>query len=168
LHTIDFTTALGRLLRDGTRRDSFRANASSAADELNVRAEDRAAFIALSPTDLDAQADVLLRKRLEHVKRLTPELCAKLAGYVWPHFRVYARSQWPEDANRDALHFCEHVLLKDAQTVSRAELNRSSFSRAAGGFASILFAICAWDIAGTLGSKFSVAATMAFVRSGCI
>jgi hypothetical protein len=127
LHAIDFTTALGRLLRDGACRDSLRTDASNVADELNVRAEDRAAFITLSPTELDTQADVLLRKRLEHVKRLAPELCARLAGNLWQHFRAYARNQWHEDGSQDALHFCEHVLLNDAQIISRTELNRLEF-----------------------------------------
>jgi len=127
LHAIDFTTALARLLRDGAQRDSFRTSAIRAADQLNVRAEDRAAFITLSPAELDAQADVLLRKRLDHVKRLAPALCARFAGHLWPRFRDYARQQWPDDANGDALHFCEHVLRSDAGIVSRTELNRLRF-----------------------------------------
>ena len=127
MHAIDFTTALARLLRDGIRRDSFRASATSAADELNVRAEDRAAFLRLAPAELEAQADVLLRKRLDHVKRLAPELCARLAGQLWPRFQEYARDRWPDDTIRDALLFCEHVLLNEAPTVSRTELNRLRF-----------------------------------------
>ena len=127
MHAIDFTTALARLLRDGAQRDSFRANAIGAADQLNVRAEDRAAFITLSPAELDAQADVLLRKRLDHVKRLAPALCAKCADRLWPRFREYARHQWPESATGDALHFCEHVLLSDSGIASRTELNRLRF-----------------------------------------
>lgn len=127
MHAIDFTTALARLLRDGAQRDSFRANAICTADQLNVCAEDRAAFITLSPSELDAQADVLLRKRLDQVKRLAPTLCAGLAGHLWPRFRDYARRYWPEDAKGDALHFCEYVLLNDAGFVSRTELNRLRF-----------------------------------------
>ena len=127
MHAIDFTTALACLLRDGRRRNLFRSSAASTADELNVRAEDRAAFLMLSPAELDAQADLLLRKRLEHVKRLAPELCARLTGHLWPCFQEYARNLWPQDAIRDALHFCEHVLLNDAQLVLRTELNRLRF-----------------------------------------
>ncbi len=127
MHTIDLTTALGRLLRDGARRDSFRADAANTAEEFNLRPEDRAAFLTLSPSELEAQADVLLRKRLDCVKRLAPNLCAKLSGALWPRFREYARNQWHEDKTRDALFFCEHVARDDFELLSRTELNRLQF-----------------------------------------
>lgn len=127
MHSIDFTTGLALLLRDGARRDQFRENARSVADEVNLRPEDRAAFVTLSPTELDTQADVLLRKRLDRVKRLVPQLCERLGSNLWKHFQAYARNQWYDDGRRDALHFCDHLRLQDAQTVQNAELNRLRF-----------------------------------------
>ncbi len=127
MHTIDFTTALARLLRDGARRDSFRANATNTAEEFNLCTEDRAAFLTLSPSELDAQADVLLRKRLEHVKRLAPHLCTNLGDTLWQRFREYAHNQWHEHKTRDALLFCQHVARKDFELLSRTELNRLQF-----------------------------------------
>jgi hypothetical protein len=127
LHTIDFTTALGALLRDGARRDSFRADAAGTAEQLNVCAEDRPALLTLCPAELEAQADVLLRKRLDRVKRLAPELCAALGARLWPWFRTYARVEWQEDGCRDALRFIEHVRRCHGVAAARGECNRLGF-----------------------------------------
>jgi hypothetical protein len=128
LHTIDFTTALARLLRDGAWRDSFRENPSETADALHVRVADRAAFVSLSPNELEAQADTLLRKRIDQVKQFAPELCAGLGERLWPQFREYARRHWPEKASDDALRFCEKISATDPRVVSKAEINRLRFT----------------------------------------
>ena len=125
--TIDFTTALARLLCDGARRDLFRANPANTARELNVRAEDQAAFLALSPEELEVQAEVLLRKRLDQIKALGPITCARLGTGLWPRFREYARDHWTASEQQDALAFCEHLFKIDAETVSRSEWNRLRF-----------------------------------------
>jgi hypothetical protein len=52
------------------------------------------------------QADILLRKRFEAVRRFVPRTC-EAAG--WTGFRAYARLDWPEDAIADAAAFCESV-----------------------------------------------------------
>ena len=127
---IDYITALGRLLRDGQLRDAYATQPAQTIQTLDVAASERAALLNLSPEDLEAQAQVLLRKRFEIISKLIPQTCANLGHHAWPLFAEYARSSWPSGAAAevvDADRFCRFLLTARQLSVSRSEKNRINF-----------------------------------------
>jgi len=128
---IDFITALGRLLRDGLLRDAFAVNPKAAATTVRLRRADLKAWQNLVPEDLEFQAAVLLRKRLDLVKFFAPETCRQIGENLWPAFEKYGRTNWPNEhlpKSNDALQFCRHLREETAQQVSISEWNRLSFA----------------------------------------
>lgn len=128
---LDFITAFGRLLRDGAMRDALAANPSALAAQLNLRDGDYAALMQLIPADLEFQAGVLLRKRLDIVCRIVPETCRLLGAETWPVFHAYARTNWPigeQTAAKDAHGFCRHLKQHRPDFLCEAELNRLRFA----------------------------------------
>jgi len=122
---IDFTTALARLLREPALRREFAHDASSVAGRLHVRAEDRAAVVALPLAALERQAETLLRKRFHEARKLAPHTFALLGERAWERFGSYALAHWPAGHHRhllDALGFCE-----DLGTPCKSECNRLRF-----------------------------------------
>jgi hypothetical protein len=123
---IDFTTALGRLLRDDALRAKFSSDPAAVATELGVSRHDYEAFVALSANQIERQALALLQKRYHDVRKFARVTCNRLGTTAWSTFVVYAQSHWPTGHNRhlrDALAFCE-------RTVNRCgcELNRLQFA----------------------------------------
>ena len=128
---IDFITVFGRLLRDGAMRDVFAANPRAVAAQLNLRESDCAALTQLIPADLEFQAGVLIRKRLDIVRRIIPETCRLLGAETWPLFHTYARTNWPpgeQSAAHDAQGFCHHLQEHQPDLLCEAELNRLRFA----------------------------------------
>ncbi|MEO6036632.1 MAG: hypothetical protein ABIQ35_15385 [Verrucomicrobiota bacterium] len=131
MSAIDFITAFGQLLRDGSLRDAFAANPQMVAAQMNLRNDDLPALLQLIPEDLEFQARVLLSKRLDVVRRIVPETCRRLAATEWPAFHAYARSHWPNEADaigRDAHNFCRHLKQANLQSICQAEWNRLEFA----------------------------------------
>jgi len=131
--TIDFITALGRVLYDGAMRDAFVRDAGAFMESINLRESDRAAFLRLSPADLEIQARILLRKRFELVRRISPRTCQTLGPSAWNHFVVSCRSgssRETEGAAQDANQFFAHLVRVQPASIYEAELNRSRFSNA--------------------------------------
>jgi hypothetical protein len=129
LSEIDFTTALGRLLQDGSLRDAFATDPTRTLQQMDVRAADRAALQGLAPADLEFQARVLLRKRFDLTRALIPLTCARMGDRAWDSFAGFARAQPPEKtepARRDALRFCEFHI-SQPNIVFGSELNRLRF-----------------------------------------
>ena len=127
---IDFTTAFGQLLCDGAMRDALATDPRAVAVRLNLRESDRAALAQLVPADLEFQADVLLRKRFNLVRRIVPETCGLLGAESWPVFHAYARTHWPareQSAAHDAHDFCRHLQQRQPDSLCEAELNRLRF-----------------------------------------
>lgn len=127
---VDFVTALGRLLQSGPLRDKFAADAQAVADEMRIRASDRAAFLQLVPSDLEFQAVVLLRKRFDLIRRVLPRTCSGLGKRAWPEFQRYARACWPSGARataEDALGFCAHLDAAEDGVVCALERHRARF-----------------------------------------
>lgn len=125
---MDFTTALSRLLRDTSLRESFASNAASVAEILGVNmGAERTAFLQLVPKELEAQARVLVRKRYRDVAGRLPATCAAHEAQGWLLFLDYARGGWPANGADDALTFCEWLRAR-AQFVSRQEMNRMRFA----------------------------------------
>src|SRR5580658_6887219 len=104
---IDFTAALGRLLRDGALRDALAADPRALVARLGVRASDQPALLQLAPDDLEFQARVLLRKRFDSLRRILPETCARLGDEAWSSFYSYARLEWPSGDDPATLDACE-------------------------------------------------------------
>ena len=128
---IDFMTVFGRLLRDGAMRDAFAANPHALVAQLNLRESDCAALAQLIPADLEFQACVLIRKRLDIVRRIIPETCRALDAEMWPVFKAYARTTWPtsgQSAAYDAHGFCRHLQQHQPDALCEAELNRLRFA----------------------------------------
>ena len=127
---IDFTTAFGRLLRDGSLRDAFAANPRAVVGGLNLVEAHRPAFLQLVPEEVEFQARVLLRKRFELVRQLVPETCRRLIEQGWVDFHEYARVHWPcetDAAAADAFGFCRQLEQTKAESVLPAEWNRVRF-----------------------------------------
>ena len=101
---MDFNSALARLLREGALRDAFRIDSCGVLTGFALTPRDEQALAGLRYEDLEVQADILLRKRFDAVKRLVPQTCE---GAGWERFRVYARQCWPETPVADAAAFCE-------------------------------------------------------------
>lgn len=135
----DFTTALARLLSDGELRDAFARDPEAVADLLEVSPLDREAFCQLVASDLEAQAEVLLRKRFEGMGGWLGKTCAALPEDGWFAFRTYARPKWSDSPGRtgDALAFSQALRVQGVRT-ERAEVNRLKFAEGVG-LASIHF-----------------------------
>ena len=130
MNATDFTTALARLLSDQRLRAGFKANPADATHKLNVRAEDFAAVAALAPDELEIQARVLLRKRLDAIRSIIPQTCARLGETLWPRFESYMCSVplvSPRGGLQDALGFCLHLNITETGVVVQSELNRLHF-----------------------------------------
>ena len=129
---IDFITAFGRLLRDGSLRDAYAAHPVQAVESLNLRSCDRSAMLGLNPWDLEFQAQVLLRKRFEALSNLIPQTCCNLGADAWPVFSRYARVSFLEGDHvtvLDACHFLEYLQQKYSSAISGSEKNRVRFAR---------------------------------------
>ena len=127
---IDFITAFGRLLRDGRLREAFALDSRALAAEMHLCAGDLAAWVQLVPGDVEVQAQVLLRKRLDQIAHLIPETTRRLGRNLWPEFLGCARNYWPGGrlpVADDALRFCQWLRGRDADAVSKAEWNRIQF-----------------------------------------
>ena len=83
---IDFVTALGRVLHDGSLRDAFVADPVAFVRGLGLAEADRDRFLRLVPADLEFQARVLLRKRFVLVRDILPRTCENLGDEAWPEF----------------------------------------------------------------------------------
>ena len=128
---VDFITAFGRLLLDGVMRDALAANPRAMAAQLNLCESDCAALAQLIPADLEFQARVLIRKRLDIVRRIIPETCRLLGTETWMAFHAYARTRWPsgeQSAAHDAHGFCCHLQRHRPDSLCDAERNRLCFA----------------------------------------
>lgn len=127
---MDFTTALGRLLRDGALRDEFALHPRKVTERLGLPASERAVLMALPAADLEFQAAILLGKRFDAVQGLIPRTLTAL-GEGRRIFFNYARTQWPEDSMRemqDAVNFCRYCArLGFAEKICEVEVNRMNF-----------------------------------------
>ena len=127
---IDFITAFGRLLRDGNLRDLFALNPQHAAEQIQLRPVDHPAWLQLVPEEVEFQAGILLRKRLDLVKIFAPETSRRLGAKLWPAFYEYARVSWPPEGSArisDAFHFYRHLKEKQPEAVVAMEWNRLAF-----------------------------------------
>lgn len=127
----DFITAFGRLLRDGALRDEFARQPEVVARRLNIAEGERPALLRLIPEEVEIQAHVLLRKRLDVVRRVIPETCRRLQQGEWPVFLEFGRAQWPgegEPAGGDAHEFCRHLRRTNPECVNAAEWHRLEFA----------------------------------------
>ena len=127
MHETEFSEALGRLLTDGQLRDDFAVDPDGVVSKLCEDALVRAELVLLKMEDLEVQAEVLLRKRFEVVKRFLPGLITRLETKAWPAFRQYARNQWAS-APQDALGFAEYAGKEDSSKVDPSEMNRLRFA----------------------------------------
>jgi hypothetical protein len=128
---IDFITALGRLLRDGSLRDAFAVDPAAIAAQMHLRRTDLPAFLQLIPDDLEFQARVLLRKRFELIRPLLPETTRRLGDQGWTLFLEYGRTSWPTEPRaglQDAFQFCQRLNELTPEIVSKSERNRLQFA----------------------------------------
>lgn len=127
LKETEFSEALGRLLTDGQLRDVFAVDPqgaiSSLCDDLRIQAE----LLALKVEELEFQAEVLLRKRFDSVKKILPWLICRLETQAWPLFKEYARNRWLQSAE-DALGFAEYTRNQKPDKIGSNEMNRLQFA----------------------------------------
>ena len=127
---IDFTIALARLLRDGALRDRFAADPDAVLEAMDVEMADRASLRTLAPRDLEYQAEILIRKRLDKVQGFLPSTCARLRDDAFSVFLRYARTAWPEEGRwawSDADGFLTFLQQEDPARVSRSDARRVAF-----------------------------------------
>ncbi len=128
---IDFITALGRVLHNGSLRDSFAADAPAFVRQIELREEDQASFLKLIPADLEFQARTLLRKRFDLVRHRLPKTCGAMGEAAWLEFVRYGRSHAPAGkypALTDALGFAQYLTEARPDVLCRRELNRCRFA----------------------------------------
>lgn len=128
---IDFETALARLLRDGFLRDAFAKDPILLAKQIGVRDTDFQTLVSLPPADLEFQANVLLHKRYDEIRRVLPVTCRRLGNGAWPSFKEYGRSHWPQHvpvALCDARAFCGFLRVTNPAALCRSEENRIVFA----------------------------------------
>ncbi|HTB84915.1 MAG TPA: hypothetical protein VK742_14760 [Candidatus Sulfotelmatobacter sp.] len=128
---IDFITAFARLLRDGKLRDLFANNPLAAANQIHLATSELPAWRQLNPDELEFQAEVLLRKRLDLVKFFAPKTCAQVEERLWPTFREFARENWPPENTAkflDAFQFCGWLKQRKPEVIAAAEWNRLDFA----------------------------------------
>lgn len=128
---IDFITAFGRLLRDGRLRDAFAVSPQTAAKQIQLRPSDLPLWLQLIPGDVEFQATVLLRKRLDLVKYFAPETCRRLGETLWATFQRYSRVHWPPEGTAkifDTFQFCRHLKGQNCEAVAVSEWNRLDFA----------------------------------------
>ena len=128
MKSIDFTTALGRLLTDAELLSAFTQNPSLVADQLNVAKEVRAYFVTLSPQQVATQAKLLITKRMKEVYKFLPYTFQTYPETA-QHFKTYASTYWPKSYRRhleDAHQFC--LYLKTHHLfAAQSEFNRIRF-----------------------------------------
>lgn len=132
MEAVDFITALGRVLHDGTLRDAFARDADAFVISINLRESDRPAFLRLSPADLEVQARVLLHKRFDQVRRLLPHTCRALGKSAWEEFAATLRSGSQAGAGfavEDAHQFCSQLARTQSDCLCTVELNRCRFAQ---------------------------------------
>ena len=128
---IDFTTALARLLQDGLLRNRLIASPESVIRQMELCETDRVALLALNAEDLEFQAQVLLHKRFDALRRVIPKTCEHLSDKTWPLFYEFARNYWPKDSPAtafDAYAFCSRVKRVHPSAVNKLEWNRLRFA----------------------------------------
>jgi hypothetical protein len=128
---IDFITALGRLLRDGSLRDAFAGDPATVAAQIHLRRTDIPAFRQLIPDELEFQARILLRKRFELTRTFLPETTRRLGDQGWALFLEYGRASWPAEPRaglQDAFQFCQRLDQLTPKIVSKSERNRLQFA----------------------------------------
>ncbi len=95
---------------------------------LRVNEGDRPAVEALDAGEVEAQATVLLRKRLDAIRRWLPATLKTLEERAWPTFAAYARVGWPASPAEDARDFGRHLLRAIPAEVNNRELHRAEFA----------------------------------------
>lgn len=128
----DFTTALARLLSDSGLRREFEKNPTAVADQLLESAYDKQTLLAISPAQLNSQADGLLQKRANQIANFLPQTWQLLAETARPKFLTYAsENPWPEGHRRhllDATSFGEWLSDRSDPGLVRCELHRCRFA----------------------------------------
>lgn len=126
---IDFVTALGRLLHDGRLREAFREDRTRVVEALNVRAADCRAVLALAVDEVEFQARLLLRKRLNAIQRFIPITCKQLGDGLWTTFVDYSNGiSSPSSATADAYCFSKYVAEAVPAAMCSSEVNRLRFA----------------------------------------
>ena len=155
---IDFITALGRLLHDVRLRDAFRKDRVRTVEKLNVSATDRETIDGLALEEVEFQARILLKKRLNAIQRRLPTTCERLGYRLWTTFVDYSGKVSSQgNPTEDACRFAEYVAMAVPAAKCPSEVNRWQF--AAG---RALFSVRFTRDAGT--SMFGGSALQVFVR----
>ncbi len=126
--SVDFTTALGKLLSDGEMRRVFAQDRRGTAQRMGVSADDFEAVVSLDNQALERQANALLKKRLSEVRELLP-LTFRMIDDPGVLFLNFAEAKWPTGHRRhaqDAVHFCRYLIAKKIK-ICRSEYNRLAF-----------------------------------------
>lgn len=136
----DFTSLLGRLLSDAALRAELSADPLALSRRLRLSAETSALLAQLDPAQLEAQAALLLGKRLHEARKLLPHSFRRLeqelgCAALSTLFNAYAGQHWPADHRRhieDALNLgallASHPIRALQRMLDRSEYNRLRFS----------------------------------------
>jgi len=127
--SIDFITALSRLLSEPVLLKEFTADAPATAERLNIIESDRSIFLSLVPEQVSKQAKLLITKRMREVYKYMPQTFNLLGIESFNCFKNYAITHWPNTYRRhleDAYQYC--IYLKTRQLpVNQSEMNYLRF-----------------------------------------
>lgn len=122
----EFVEMLAKLLSDSVLRLEYTRQPEQVLERNNLRERDKHIFLGISPQQLDAQADILIRKRMRELYAMIPVTMTGHGERAGNLFRAYAECNWPQGHQRhhlDAIRFCEY--LKHAGM----DFNRSEYYR---------------------------------------
>lgn len=128
---IDYVSAIAQLLSNITLRRAFRSDPEVTARKMQVCQHDLPELIKLNADALDAQADVLIRKRLHETAQRLPMTRAALGEEFDRRFSAFAEQYWPTSHRRhdlDAATFAAELIQQRVQGVCRTELNSVRFA----------------------------------------
>ena len=129
--TTDPTSVLARLLSDSSLRSAFARDRAGVLCSLGVvDGPQRAALLSLRPEHLEAQARVLVGKRLHAVAAMLPRTMERLGERARELFHAHAQTCWPKGHQRhlnDAVAFGRFLVRHRPAWVDVAEWNRVRF-----------------------------------------
>ena len=125
--TLGLVEAIAKLLSSHDLRSQFEQAPALVAQQIGISSEDFEAFVALSPDQLDRQANTLLNKRWHEVRRLVPLTIDSLGREAVEVFRFYATNDWPIGHRRhpvDAFRFLQFLMANRIAEPNKMELKR--------------------------------------------
>jgi len=121
-----------QLLSNKELRAQFKSNPVVTAKRLGLNTQELDFARTVGTDSLDRQADLLIHKRYNHVKKILPWTVQKLGKQAYSEFEKYAGSYWPSGEQyhfQDAENFVEWLMKNANNWLCQVERNRFLVSK---------------------------------------